>query len=191
MLLDITVEADGWLTALPELFDNQTEDPSAFLRQAVDLAMAHHQSTADTQPASIAIAFSDDGRVAQLNGRFRGKDRATNVLSFPDGTPAGPEPDSPIHLGDLALALETVLREADAQKKSKKAHATHLVVHGVLHLLGYDHDNEDTALEMETIERHILAELGIGDPYEPQGPTPASGANIADGPTKIDFSRTR
>ena len=105
--------------------------------------------------------LADDRLQRALNHQFRGKDRPTNVLSF-DTAPAG--------FGDVVLALETVQAEAEAQGKSLADHVTHLVVHGVLHLMGHDHVGAAEARRMEHLERAILAELGIGDPYRLPAP---------------------
>lgn len=111
----------------------------------------------------ISVALADDSLVRGLNRDYRGKDSATNVLSFPAGDPGAP--GRPRLIGDIVLALETV--EAEARKAGKPVgdHVTHLVVHGVLHLLAYDHETEADAAVMETLEIAILAGLGIGNPY--------------------------
>ena len=108
------------------------------------------------------MVLSDDSAVRALNRDHRGKDAPTNVLSFPPALvpPAGARP-----LGDVILAYETVRREALEQGKAAADHLRHLVVHGVLHLSGYDHETEAEAEEMEQLEREILAGLGIADPY--------------------------
>lgn len=106
-----------------------------------------------------AVLLTDDAAQARLNREWRGKPSATNVLSFP----AAPSPFD--HLGDVALAYETCAREAAEQGKTLPAHATHLLAHGVLHLLGYDHETDPQAEEMEALERAVLARLGHGDPY--------------------------
>ena len=108
------------------------------------------------------MAF-DDETVRALNRRHRGIDRPTNVLSFPIGTAPGGEP---CMLGDVVLAAGVVLREAEEQGKSVPAHVTHLVVHGVLHLLGYDHEAGPDAETMEALEVQTLAGLGIPNPYD-------------------------
>jgi probable rRNA maturation factor len=116
--------------------------------------------------AELALTFSDDATLKSLNGRYRGKDKPTNVLSF--GSPDDWRtalPAQPCPLGDVVLARETVLREARQQGKTPADHATHLIIHGVLHLLGHDHERAADALRMEKIETGILARLGIGDPY--------------------------
>ena len=107
----------------------------------------------------VVILLTDDPNIRELNRNHRGKDRPTNVLSFPAAPSAAP------HLGDLALAYETCAREAAEQGKSLEHHLQHLVAHGVLHLLGWDHMTEAEAEAMEGRERLILAGLGAPDPY--------------------------
>ncbi len=106
----------------------------------------------------VAILLTGDAEMQALNRQWRGKDAPTNVLSFPSGEDEG-------HLGDVVLAYETVELEARQQNIAIADHAAHLVVHGMLHLLGYDHEQEDEAVKMETLETKILATLGIADPY--------------------------
>lgn len=125
----------------------------------------------DLGPAEAAVALSTDARVQALNLTYRGKDRPTNVLSFPavpDGTRGAHR-----HLGDIILAAETVAAEAAAEAKPPRHHLQHLVVHGLLHLLGYGHDTEPQAHEMERLEVEILARLGIADPYAAQSSSEA------------------
>jgi probable rRNA maturation factor len=131
-----------------------------------------------TEGYEIVLLACDDARIAALNADFRGKPQPTNVLSWPewdlspdeDGAlPAplpAPDPDEPEPLGNIALAHETCLREAREQHKTEAAHLAHLVVHSVLHLLGYDHIRDKDAALMEETERRILAQLGVADPYE-------------------------
>jgi probable rRNA maturation factor len=111
--------------------------------------------------ASVVLLLTDDATVRDLNARFRHKDAATNVLSFP----APPNPER--HLGDVALAYGVCAREAVEQGKPLGRHLQHLVAHGVLHLLGYDHMSDDEAEAMEGLERVVMAGLGAPDPYEP------------------------
>jgi probable rRNA maturation factor len=106
----------------------------------------------------VSILLTDDAEMQALNLKWRGKDTPTNVLSFPSGGEGG-------HLGDVVLAYETVEGEAKQQSITIADHAAHLVVHGMLHLLGYDHEQEDDAVKMERLETEILATLGIADPY--------------------------
>lgn len=110
--------------------------------------------------AGLTIALSNDEAVAKLNATYRGKPKPTNVLSFP----AGPGSVDG-HIGDIILALETIEREADDGNITFGDHLQHLVVHGVLHLLGYDHQDDDEAATMENLEVSILAKLGISNPY--------------------------
>jgi probable rRNA maturation factor len=111
----------------------------------------------------VSVLLGDDVTIAGMNKEFRGKEGSTNVLSFP---PAQPDPPGPgAFLGDIALAAETIVEEAQFQGKAFDAHAAHLVVHGFLHLLGYDHQNETDANRMEARERAILRSVGIDDPY--------------------------
>lgn len=112
--------------------------------------------------AALSILLTNDKEVRALNAQYRGKDKPTNVLSFPDGEVIG----GVRQLGDVAMAYETIAREAKAQKKPLKAHVTHLTIHGVLHLLGYDHESESDAETMESIEINILKRMGIANPYE-------------------------
>lgn len=124
-----------------------------------------HVATA-TKPVNVGIRIIDAKESADLNHDYRGKDYATNVLSFPGNIPDAivAELDE-IPLGDLAICAEVVEREAIEQGKPASAHWAHMVVHGSLHLNGYDHENDAEAEEMEALERRILDSLGIDDPY--------------------------
>jgi len=112
--------------------------------------------------AELSILLTNDAEQHELNQQWRGKDSSTNVLSFPQIEPFGPVVGI---LGDITLARETLEREAAEQGVTFEAHFTHLVVHGFLHILGYDHLDDDEATEMESLETRILATLGIDDPY--------------------------
>lgn len=116
-------------------------------------------AAAEAKRGSVSLLLADDATIARLNKQFRGKDGPTNVLSFP-----APQV-SPGFLGDIALAGETIVEEAQFQGKRFENHAAHLVVHGFLHLLGYDHEKDEDAVRMEARERAILASIGIEDPY--------------------------
>ena len=119
----------------------------------------------------VSVMGCDDARIAGLNGDFRGKGSATNVLSWPSqdrsAEEPGGDPELPEagELGDIAIAFDTCQREADAQGKRFDAHVSHLLVHGFLHLLGYDHISDEDAALMEGLEVEILATLGVADPY--------------------------
>ncbi|EEW26852.1 rRNA maturation RNase YbeY [Rhodobacter ferrooxidans] len=164
------------------LVDTVYEDPRWQDLNLATLADAAAQATLtavglDPQGFTLCLMGCDDARIAELNAAFRAKGQATNVLSWPSedraaevpgGVPELPEPgtaDDPEELGDIAIAWETCAREAAEQGKPQVAHVTHLIVHGVLHLLGYDHVDDADAELMETTEAGILAGLGIADPY--------------------------
>ena len=153
--IDVGMEDGAWLVALPDCEDicRRAAIAAAALRQGPDEA------------AEIALMLTDDAAVRELNRTYRHMDKATNVLSFPGDSDAAPQ-GHPRMLGDVVLAYGTVAGEALAQGKPLADHVTHLVVHGVLHLLGFDHEDDDEAAEMEGLEVRILAQLGIPDPYE-------------------------
>lgn len=115
----------------------------------------------------LSLVLTGDAEQRRLNHRYRGRDAPTNVLSFPAAPQAGPAapPELPLLLGDVVIACETLAREAAEQRKPVCDHLRHLVVHGVLHLLGYDHEMEREARHMETLETAILGRLGVPDPY--------------------------
>jgi probable rRNA maturation factor len=129
-------------------------NPGAWCRAAAGAAL----DAAAARTAAVRVALDNDRRLRALNRDFRGIDRPTNVLSFPDGSGRGVG-------GDVAIALETVRREARLQDKSVRAHLAHMVVHGVLHLCGHDHARARPAARMENLERRALARLGVADPY--------------------------
>jgi len=148
--IELATLSPRWREALPGVEE--------LCRAAAAAALA----TAPRRKASeLSLVLADDATVRDLNRRWRGQDRPTNVLSFPAG--GGPAPVA--LLGDVVLAFETVAREADEQGKSLGDHLAHLVVHGVLHLLGHDHEQDRAAKRMEALETGILAGLGIADPY--------------------------
>jgi probable rRNA maturation factor len=130
------------------------------IRRSVRLTLATSLA-GSARGKSVTILLSTSAKLRALNRRFRGKDKPTNVLSF------APEDDG-ASLGDIALAFRTVRTEARAQKKNLADHAAHLAMHGVLHLLGYDHEKSSDAERMETLEIALLARLGIADPYAPR-----------------------
>ncbi|WP_411958032.1 rRNA maturation RNase YbeY [Paracoccus homiensis] len=154
---DCVIEDDRWDSAGLE----------ALSERAVHAALTWHGLGGE-----VVVMGCDDARIAALNADFRGKPRATNVLSWPSVEHAlrepGARPDLPDteELGDIAIAYETCLAEAEAQGKSLDDHVTHLLIHAVLHLLGYDHENDPDAETMEATERSILSTLNISDPYQ-------------------------
>lgn len=146
-MIDVDVEDEAWSAVLPQ---------AEMLARGAALAALDAEGAADE---GVAILLANDAAVRELNVRFRQQDKPTNVLSFP--APYNPER----HLGDIALAFGVCAREADEQGKPLGHHLQHLVVHGVLHLLGYDHMGDDEAEAMEGLERAVLAGLGVPDPY--------------------------
>jgi probable rRNA maturation factor len=134
-----------------------TDVPDALTR-----AFAAADDVAGPLRGGIGVLVESDRELHRLNQFWRGVDRPTNVLSFP--SPWSP-PDGTNYLGDIAISYETVLREATAENKPASDHLAHLAVHGLLHLLGHDHDSDEAAERMEHLERRILARLGVRDPY--------------------------
>lgn len=167
MQVDVAIsrEAGGW-----------AEDAEWLAERAALAALAATWPD-DEGPAELSIVLADDALVQQLNRDYRGKDKPTNVLSFALTEAEEPEAeDAPTLLGDVILAWETVAREAAEQDKPVSDHLSHLVVHGVLHLLGYDHEVDEDAEEMEGLEIEVLKTLGIADPYAHGSPhAPDSG----------------
>ena len=156
-MIEVEIEADDWTTALP--------DAEAVVDRAATAALRDVEG-------DLVVLLTDNGAVQLLNAQFRDKDRPTNVLSFPGGDMPpipgdGPEggPAAPEHLGDIVLAFGICRDEAAAQGKTLANHLTHLVIHGVLHVLGRDHEDETEAEAMEAEERSLLASLGVADPY--------------------------
>lgn len=154
MRIDVAVEAGGWA---------DEEALLALVAQAVEAVLAETGQAAPDE-TELSLLFTDDAHVRLLNRDWRAKDKPTNVLSFP-AFPVAPGDPIPPMLGDIALAFETVMSEAALEEKPFDHHLTHLVVHGMLHLLGHDHEDEDEAEAMEALERAILARLAIPDPY--------------------------
>lgn len=152
--IDILIEAGDW----PD-----ERDLHALVRNTLGAAVAELDLAAAGQ-AEISLVFTDDAHIRGLNSAWREKDKATNVLSFP-AMPARPGAAWPPVLGDIVLAAETVRREAALEGKPFEHHVSHLVAHGFLHILGYDHESDAEAEEMEALERLILARLAIPDPY--------------------------
>ncbi|WP_194953476.1 rRNA maturation RNase YbeY [Sphingopyxis solisilvae] len=167
MLSVETHEATPW----PDTLDWEARAAEAV---AAALALTPYAALANAAPlVEVAVRLTDDAEVQTLNRDFRGKDMPTNVLSFPqvqDDLLEGlaNSDDGEILLGDIVLALETCGREAEGKGVSIADHATHLIVHGTLHLLGYDHIDDTSANAMEALETKALASLGIANPYVDQ-----------------------
>jgi probable rRNA maturation factor len=149
--LDIMIEEGDW-ESIP--------DVEALAQKAAEAAVAVAEEDEDFE---VSVMLTDDAQIQELNRTWRDKDKPTNVLSFP--APEQPGMAGPRHLGDIALAYETLVRESEEESKELAHHFAHLIVHGVLHLLGYDHEVEAEAEEMEALEVKALASLGIADPY--------------------------
>lgn len=152
--VDIRIAAAGWRAALP--------NPAAALRRAVRAALKPELPAGAA--TALTILLTDDAEMRKLNAGWRAKDKPTNVLSFPAEDAVEPD-NPPDYLGDIALGLSTCKREAAEQGKAFADHVAHLTVHGVLHLIGYDHMSEKEAQAMEPREVAILAMLGIANPY--------------------------
>lgn len=154
----IAVEDDAWTEAFGE------SQLVALTRRAL-AAAARHLALPEAIETEVSVTFADDATVAEANRAWRGKDRPTNILSFPMVQLEPGERPGPL-AGDLLLAFETVARESVAEEKPLADHLGHLLVHGFLHLMGYDHIEDDDAAAMEAAEVAILADLGIADPYD-------------------------
>ncbi len=160
-MIDLVVEDERW-----QVLD--LEDIGA---RALRLALDHAQVAGAWE---ISVLVCDDARISALNESFRGKAKPTNILSWPAQSlapaspgmaPPKPKQDAEMFLGDMALAFETVQREADEASLSLTDHVTHLMLHGALHLLGFDHETDEDAQLMENIETTALASIGISNPY--------------------------
>lgn len=152
--IDISVEAGDWIADV---------ELRHLVADAVSAALTELGTGADEE-SELSIVFTDDAAIRELNAGWRGKDKPTNVLSFP-AFPVSPGDPLPAMLGDIVLAQETVSSEAALEGKPLSHHISHLVIHGLLHLLGHDHEGEADAELMESLERRALARLAIPDPY--------------------------
>ena len=174
----VTIDAAVWQTVV--------DDPEQLCRQAIRATLGRAAPTAWVAAAEVSLLLCDDLTMRRLNASYRQQDRTTNVLSFPalalepDRAPPAPGPGL-VLLGDIALAAETVRAEALAEHKPPADHLRHLVVHGCLHLLGYDHRDAAGAARMEGLERAILRALGIPDPYGSQSADAADDALLETG----------
>jgi len=160
--INVAIESKAWTNAL--------RTSAACVRRAAAAALESARPRPEllSSQIEVSVLLTTDAAVQRLNAEYRGLNNPTNVLSFPaygaDEAPSS-TPGAPVLLGDVVLAFATTQREARAEGKTFAAHLSHLVVHGVLHLLGYDHERENDAIKMERLETMILAGLGIADPY--------------------------
>jgi probable rRNA maturation factor len=160
-LLTLLIQHDAW---------HALGDVREAIHNAYDGTKAKVNAIAGRE---VAVVLASDEDVQTLNREFRGKNAPTNVLSFPTNTGSSVILDEAMPLGDIILAYETVTKEASNENKSRLHHLTHLVIHGLLHLTGFDHQRETEAAQMEALECEILASLSIADPYSPlQGGQP-------------------
>lgn len=155
--VDVLLESEAWAAVA---------DAADTIRRAIAEAAA-----AQGRGGNVAVALIDDAAIRTMNATWRGLDKATNVLSFPTARPVPAGQD--IHLGDIAIAYETTAREAEAENKPLLHHLAHLAIHGYLHLIGFDHETDREAEQMEGLETRILSRLGIADPHAQRdsGPT--------------------
>ena len=151
--VDISIECESWA---------QLADLEQLVEEVLQTT-ALESGKKLLEDAEVSLLFCDDFRIRELHRDWRKLDKSTNVLSFPASNPERLA-NAPV-LGDIAIAFETVLRESKDENKSLSDHTFHMVTHGILHLLGYDHETDKDAEEMENLERRILARHGVDDPY--------------------------
>jgi probable rRNA maturation factor len=165
--LALEIEDPRWTEALPDAAD--------LLEKAIRLALADVGD--DNRTIEVGVRLVDDGTIQGLNRDWRGRDKPTNVLSFPLGDP-GPvdDPDFPWLIGDIVMSFDTVTAESIRDGKSLEHHVAHLAIHAALHLIGHDHENDAEAEAMEATEVKLLAGLGIPDPYLSAGDAPMGDA---------------
>ena len=156
--IDVTVECSKWSAALPDVVILAKDAcATAFLNARVDI---------DSQSFEASIVLADDCLLKGLNQKYRNRNESTNVLSFPTAIKETPHVEIPILLGDIIVSYETAIDEARLEGKSLSNHLCHLIVHGMLHLLGFDHQLSVDADTMEAIEINVLQKLNIANPYE-------------------------
>lgn len=159
IICDVRIDddcADLWQNIHPNIIRFVTEN----INLLASTLIAHDIIDADND--NVDILLSNNANIKIINHEWRGKDKATNILSFPDDDI---NPDGQQHLGDMMLAAETITDEAVDQNKPVEHHVIHLLLHGLLHLYGYDHETQADAIEMEQLEINILGEIGIDNPY--------------------------
>jgi probable rRNA maturation factor len=160
--LDISMEDQSWEETLPNI--------ELVIRKSVLASLKKSETDTNGRPVELSIVLTDNEQVQELNRDYRDQDKPTNVLSFPAMECEFPgklliEP-GPLHLGDIVLAFGVVFEEAKDQDIAFEDHLTHLIVHGVLHLIGFDHMEDDMAEDMESLEIAILNDFGIANPYD-------------------------
>lgn len=157
--LDITIDDADW--------ESLGLDLEECVTRSITMAIQSSDKTDFHQSAEVSVVLTSDKEIRKLNKMYRGKDKPTNVLSFPliDFVEGGFKDPNGEALGDIIIARETVQEEAKQQNKALQDHVTHLLVHGTLHLLGYDHEEDEQAEEMESLEIKILDGFGIKNPY--------------------------
>ncbi|MCK5165989.1 MAG: rRNA maturation RNase YbeY [Rhodospirillaceae bacterium] len=167
LVIDISIDDDGWNAELPDAADIATDAINATWDMACKKLLIGIGNGLESKTDEVSLLLLGDERQQTLNRDYLGKDKPTNVLSFPTGAllGGGVAGDAPLLLGDIAIALQTTTIEAKAQKKTLANHFSHLVVHGMVHLLGFDHIETGEAETMENLETDILKELGIDNPY--------------------------
>lgn len=185
--VDVSILCGKWKRAEKNIAAQCRRSVRAAIKVATPYLGKRNNLRAASQRLEASVVLASDTYIKKLNRQYRGKNKPTNVLSFPSFTGEPLEP-GPVLLGDVILAFETTHREADAEKKSLYAHANHLVVHGILHLLGYDHVVEREARKMERLERLTLKGLGIANPYA--GTLPATRAKSRTAPSRPVKSRS-
>jgi probable rRNA maturation factor len=169
--IELTVADAGW---------SAIADPHGRIGQAVSAAV-RLTGLPVRAGMELSVLLTSDDEVRALNEAYRGRNEPTNVLSFPQAAPQdGPQAGPAWPIGDIVLAWQTVAREARGEGRPVEHHFTHLAVHGLLHLFGYDHDTDPAAQRMEQMERRILASLGIPDPYGPDPDASGSPAMAAE-----------
>ena len=158
---DILLEEDRWTEALP--------DYESLIAMCTDQVFKHGDYLAKAKEIELSVTLTNDHHIQQLNNDYRGKNSPTNVLSFPqlnNDKDLEHTTEPIIMLGDVVVALETIEREAIEQNKTLQDHFIHMVIHSILHLLGYDHENQSEAETMEALEIKILSDMGIKNPYQ-------------------------
>ncbi|WP_137135823.1 rRNA maturation RNase YbeY [Rhizobium sp. FKY42] len=162
--IQISVEDERWGEE-----DGLLATADKVLALAASYLADHEKQPFPPHAVELSLVFTNDESIREINAEWRGKDKPTNVLSFPAFSITPGKKPGPM-LGDIVIARETVEREALDLEKPFEDHLTHLMVHGFLHLFGYDHLNDEEAEQMEALETRILAELGLSDPYAGQDP---------------------